>query len=133
MTDSIHRMNSGSDPMFDNMDIQLGCVKKLFDVPKVLDFLLCPVEETINPCVPIGKPLHVAVLLNPPFGTRLAKKSSALGLYRKLSLRLTEMCMYLRMIKEEKVNDVSLSGYCLCPDEQTWSVFVSHLSQHCRK
>lgn len=62
------------------------------------------------------------VLLNPPFGNRLAKKSSTTGLYSKIAKHLNRT-LHLS-------NNVV--GSCICPDEATWRVFVKELRvSHC--
>jgi len=58
------------------------------------------------------------ILLNPPFGDRLAKNSTVPALYRRIA-------KHIRAFYE--VHGGSIVGGCLCPDSQTWKNFTSEL------
>lgn len=57
------------------------------------------------------------VLLNPPFGNRLAKTSSVTALYSKIAKQLNRTLPFSRTVV----------GSCICPDEESWRVFVKEL------
>lgn len=58
------------------------------------------------------------VMLNPPFGDRLAKSSSVPFLYKRIG-------NYFRALAE--ISGTQMIGGCLCPDTQTWKAFTSEL------
>lgn len=64
----------------------------------------------------MGKPERIWMPLNPPYGMRVQKGSHA-GLYR----RLTEA------VKEFWALSAEVSGFVLCPDEESWSAFLKGL------
>lgn len=74
-------------------------------------------------------PRHYYVLLNPPYGKRLQTQMSAVELYRRLGRSVQAM----RYDKKKNTTggpgslkrDILVSGYCLCPDEETWRAFSS--------
>ena len=68
--------------------------------------------------MPLPETGSVMLLLNPPFGDRLAKKSSIIEIYKKIGDRLRR--------ESEKVS-VEVLGGCLCPDEKTWRSLLSAL------
>lgn len=61
---------------------------------------------------------RILILLNPPYGDRLAKNSSVVQLYGKLG-------QWLRNKMDQ--NPYRVVGGCLCPDESTWRKFVEAL------
>jgi len=67
---------------------------------------------------PAPKEGALLILLNPPFGNRLAKKSSVEDLYRKIGSYLREK---LKQVEGEVI------GGCICPDEITWREFLKAL------
>ena len=62
------------------------------------------------------------ILLNPPFGERLARNSTISNLYRRIG-------KHLRAFYEVYGN--SIIGGCLCPDSQTWKNFIAELRTDC--
>ena len=74
------------------------------------------------------------ILLNPPFGMRLAKLSSTRFIYAKIAERIVQIrdaIIATRRVDEcEKAESMSILGLCLCPDERTWSTFVGILSKN---
>jgi 23S rRNA G2445 N2-methylase RlmL len=58
------------------------------------------------------------ILLNPPYGNRLAKNSSVAGLYHRLGIRLKEI---------SESNPGKILGGCLCPDDLSWNNFIKEL------
>lgn len=61
----------------------------------------------------------ILVLLNPPYGNRLAKNSSVSALYERLG-------KYLRVLMETYPGRIT--GGCICPDENSWKRFLSSLN-----
>ncbi len=61
----------------------------------------------------------VVMLLNPPFGDRLAKSSSVPELYAKLGKHIRE---------KYRNQQRQILGGCLCPDEKSWRSFLKQLS-----
>lgn len=61
----------------------------------------------------------ILVLLNPPFGNRLAKNSSVNALYERLG-------KYLRGLMNAYPQ--RFLGGCICPDENTWKSFLNGLN-----
>lgn len=75
------------------------------------------------------------LMLNPPFGLRLAKNSSTSSMYYHTAHQVCQMRDKLLSLKSAKLNDEAdglvhpcLAGLCLCPDTKSWSVFISTLS-----
>jgi 23S rRNA G2445 N2-methylase RlmL len=60
----------------------------------------------------------ILVLLNPPYGSRLAQGSEISKLYRRLGSYLNEL---------GKKYPERIIGGCLCPDEKSWSNFLATL------
>ena len=71
-----------------------------------------------------GKLHHHCVLLNPPYGKRLDTGVSPIETYRQLS-RAVQAMRYCTSNKSLR-KDITISGYCLCPDEATWKAFSSN-------
>lgn len=61
----------------------------------------------------------ILILLNPPYGIRLAKNSSVDALYERLG-------KYLRVLMEAYPGRIL--GGCICPDESSWKRFLSGLN-----
>ncbi len=57
----------------------------------------------------------VLIMLNPPYGIRLAKHSDTVQLYKKIAKKINEISNY------------HLIGFILCPSEETWSAFCNTL------
>ena len=58
------------------------------------------------------------MLLNPPYGDRLAEESDIPALYGRLGEYLYELA---------KTHSGRIVGGCLCPDERTWRNFLKGL------
>ena len=56
----------------------------------------------------------VMVLLNPPYGHRLANSSDTVKLYKKIGAAVT------RWMHDAAPGSC---GFCICPDEDTWKAF----------
>ncbi len=61
----------------------------------------------------VGSPKKIWMPLNPPYGLRI-KQGSAVGLYRHIA----------EALKEWWALSAEISGFILCPDEETWSSFL---------
>ncbi|MFM8268721.1 MAG: hypothetical protein ACKN9V_00915 [Pseudomonadota bacterium] len=61
----------------------------------------------------------ILILLNPPYGNRLAKNSSVDALYERLGKYLLNLM---------KAYPGRIMGGCICPDESTWKRFLSGLN-----
>lgn len=61
------------------------------------------------------------MLLNPPYGIRLGKSMDAVNLYKKIAKKINEIAHIL------KKNQSNIVGLVLCPNEETWSVFIKQL------
>lgn len=71
------------------------------------------------------EPHHHFIMLNPPFGNRMSDSSmSSVHRYRLLSHAVQAMRYNSSGSKLRK--DIKLSGFCLCPDEETWKAFSSN-------
>jgi 16S rRNA G966 N2-methylase RsmD len=73
------------------------------------------------------------ILLNPPFGLRLAKNSSTLSMYTRLATQVIcmrdELLTLKTLVPSELLSPTpSLVGLCLCPDVKTWSTFITSLT-----
>jgi hypothetical protein len=142
--------------------------ESLFEEPKIIDFLkddamsiLRHQPEFHTRTITLSEP-HVLsggvlvspdtystgtafVLLNPPFGIRLAKKSSTSSMYSQIATQLVSMREELMSMRRDERPPPSgvessssapeslLMGVCLCPDAKTWSTFITTLtaSQFC--
>jgi len=58
------------------------------------------------------------LMLNPPYGIRLAKHADAVNLYEKIAKKINDISL---------LSDNHLLGFILCPSEETWSVFCKFL------
>jgi 23S rRNA G2445 N2-methylase RlmL len=80
------------------------------------------VEEDLFKFKPVfpeqGKTL---ILLNPPYGNRLAKASSVADLYARLGIYLRELLT---------ANPGKIMGGCICPDEISWRNFIKELKSY---
>lgn len=65
---------------------------------------------------------HVFMPLNPPYGIRLGKNIDSINFYKKIAMKINEFAEILRKSKK------TLSGFILCPDEKTWSIFCKTLT-----
>ncbi|APJ04554.1 hypothetical protein [Silvanigrella aquatica] len=59
--------------------------------------------------------------LNPPYGIRIHKKSDPIAFYKSIAIKINELS---KILKKENHN---LSGFILCPNEETWSSFCNQL------
>lgn len=55
----------------------------------------------------------IFMMLNPPYGIRLAKNSDTPHLYKKIAKKINEM------------TDTNVLGFILCPSEEAWSAFCN--------
>jgi 23S rRNA G2445 N2-methylase RlmL len=134
--------------------------KSLFPPPKLADFLTDDISSMmLHSSHAVEDDIHAScdtspyssgttfILLNPPFGLRLAKKSSTSSLYHQTATKLINIRDKISQLKKQKYSDgsrsgsgrespapatalpaVSLMGMCLCPDVKTWSTFITTLS-----
>lgn len=150
------RLNvSNSDSGNSNRDVDVvNSLVKCFHSPAKLNFLTASLHEllgsleiqTANAAASAGgdssdsvkdvRPM-VALLLNPPYGQRLGKDTSASSNYRAIGKRVVEIRDHIASGgigrgkgKGSKRNITpQLMGYILCPDQPTWSAFMLCLSQ----
>lgn len=81
---------------------------------------VCQVQEgdVFGLDVPFSKEGKILILLNPPYGDRLASDSEVDVFYSRLGQYLKKM---------GKANQGQIVGGCICPDEKTWSNFLKEL------
>ena len=127
----------------------------LFMEPKLIDFLRDDVASVLNHTssdggLDSGQVLATKcdmstyntgttfILLNPPFGLRLAKKSSTISMYNQIARQLIGIREIIQQTRQESSEHQDqqeeltvgplLMGLCLCPDVQTWSTFITTLT-----
>lgn len=95
-------------------------LKRAVENPKVLvtgvgdDFFSLSPKEVWNS---LDRPEKIWMPLNPPYGMRIQKGASG-GLYRKLA----------ETIKDWWALSENVSGFILCPDEESWSSFLKGIA-----
>ncbi|TGK02908.1 hypothetical protein EHQ53_05420 [Leptospira langatensis] len=87
----------------------LGTNAKLMISGELGDFFSFSPKEVWNS---MGSPKKIWMPLNPPYGLRIKNGSNA-GLYRRIA----------ETLKEWWALPTDISGFILCPDEESWSVF----------
>jgi 23S rRNA G2445 N2-methylase RlmL len=68
----------------------------------------------------------VFIPLNPPYGIRLGKSADTINLYKNIAFKVCELA------ELAKKQNHHLSGFILCPNEETWSVFIKNLKKSMR-
>ena len=105
--------------------------EKIFPDPKCFNFFEESIDNLLQPNSrkeAISQELRtVLILLNPPYGSRLAKKSSSVLLYKRVAHQLTNLRERLKNRVVPSDTPILL-GMCLCPDEKSWSTFLNTLS-----
>lgn len=121
-------------------------IRNQFNPPIQCDFFTCPIEQLFgftsdDNNINIESFINqfqennqntIALLLNPPYGLRLGKKTSMEKFYSRIAKRIHEINHYIRKIQKshsEKKLNLQLIGYCICPNENTWSVFINTLKK----
>lgn len=70
---------------------------------------------------------NLFIPLNPPYGIRLNNETSTISFYKKIALKLNEF------INLACQNNTKVSGFILCPTEETWSTIMHHLKSAATK
>jgi len=65
----------------------------------------------------------IFIPLNPPYGIRLGKQRDSMRLYKSIANKINEL--FIMMKHHNKI----IVGFILCPNQQTWSVFIKNLQQ----
>lgn len=112
----------------------------LFEAPQQFDFFVCPLEKLVSIQHNTNQSNKATVLLlNPPFGLRLGKKTSQTQLYQRIAMRVIEMHQYLHLKRSENEHKVVdslcemtpiLMGYCICSNESTTQEFIRGLTKN---
>ena len=124
--------------------------ERMFMKPQCIDFLNEDIEMSKVLCHTVMSPHEESaseecvskseyskgttfILLNPPFGLRLAKNSSTLSMYTRLATQVIcmrdELLTLKTLVPSELLSPTpSLVGLCLCPDVKTWSTFITSLT-----
>jgi 23S rRNA G2445 N2-methylase RlmL len=84
------------------------------------DFLTMDIEKIIT--LDNQKIGNIFIPLNPPYGIRLGKKSNAVTLYKNIADKINIIA------NVSKKTQSKIAGFILCPDEETWSIFLKNLS-----
>jgi len=65
----------------------------------------------------------IFIPLNPPYGIRLNKGTNIIQLYQNIAKKINELVTFIQK------NNATLSGFILCPNEQTWSAFLKNIKK----
>ena len=120
--------------------------ERVFTPPEQIDFLHCSLSELSLPAKsrrgPHTPPV-LALLLNPPYGVRLNKRSNPVDMYAAIARRVCEINTHVQASfyddtarggsgsrgfaadkRTKKSPGPTVMGYIICPDVDTWSAFV---------
>lgn len=113
----------------------LNSSPSIFEIPKQIDFFQCSLDQLV-PITQNRVNQTMVLLLNPPYGLRLGKKSSPILLYQKVSRRVLDIYAHLCSNQsvtrnesniEEEVHVPIMMGYCICSNQNTASLFTQGL------
>jgi 23S rRNA G2445 N2-methylase RlmL len=66
---------------------------------------------------------NIFMPLNPPYGIRLGKKNDTVTFYKQIAHQIKKLA------EKVKESDAHVSGFILCPDEDSWSAFCKTLNK----
>jgi hypothetical protein len=108
--------------------------QNLFDSPQQLDFFDCSLDKLI-PINSFQSNKTTLLLLNPPYGLRLGKKTSQTMLYQRIAMKVSEIYQHLHSKRSEVeisngdvVETPILMGYCICSNELTSKEFIKGIT-----
>ena len=112
----------------------------LFEAPQQLDFFVCPLEKLVSIEHKTNQSNKSTVLLlNPPYGLRLGKKTSQTQLYQRIAMRVIEIYQFIHSKRSEKDHKVVdslcemtpiLMGYCICSNDSTTQEFIKGITKN---
>jgi 23S rRNA G2445 N2-methylase RlmL len=65
----------------------------------------------------------IFIPLNPPYGVRLSTQTNIIQLYQNIAKKINELVTFIQK------NNATLSGFILCPNEETWSAFLKNIKK----
>ena len=70
----------------------------------------------------ISTPENIFMPLNPPYGIRLGRNLDSIALYKKIASKINDIFQFI------KKHNQHITGFILCPNEETWSAFNKQLT-----
>jgi 23S rRNA G2445 N2-methylase RlmL len=65
---------------------------------------------------------NIFMPLNPPYGIRMSKQNNIVQLYKNIAKKINELSLLT------KKNNNNILGFILCPNEETWRVFLKNIN-----